>query len=203
MIDHAVGELIKTAKEVGMYDDLRIIVIGDQGSMLGEHNLYDKGPYAYDELMRMPLIIRDPNIEPKIIERQVSMLDIAPTLADWMTLPNDGDVDGRSLVPLMEQGDIADSNKADIALYAYEWYNGGWFGIRAIRTPEMKFVWNPGDSRDELYDLKNDPYEMTNSINDPKYKKQLQQMVKYMHDELVRVDDPAITKFKQHMKDML
>ncbi|MCC4834478.1 sulfatase-like hydrolase/transferase [Shewanella sp. 10N.7] len=203
MIDHAVGELIATAKEVGMYDDLRIIIIGDQGSMLGEHNLYDKGPYAYDELMRMPLIIRDPSVEPKIIQRQVSMLDIAPTLADWMTLADDGDVDGRSLVPLMEQGDVADKGKDDIALYAYEWYNGGWFGIRAIRTPEMKFVWNPGDSRDELYDLNNDPYEMTNSIKDPKYKKQLKQMVKYMHDELVRLEDPSIVKFRQHMKGLL
>ncbi|KAA1155065.1 DUF4976 domain-containing protein [Pseudoalteromonas sp. FUC4] len=203
MIDHAVGELINTAKEEGLYDDLHIILVGDQGSMLGEHNLYDKGPYAYDELMRMPLIIRDPSLEPKIINRQVSMLDIAPTLRQWMTLPLDGDEDGRSLLPLMKQGDSADTGKDDLALYAYEWYNGGWFGIRAIRTPEMKFVWNPGDSRDELYDLKNDPYEITNQIDNPKYKKQLTDLVHKMAGELKRIEDPSLTKFNHHMKAFL
>ena len=68
----------------------------------------------------------------------------------------------------MEQGDAADRGREDTALYAYEWYNGGWFGIRALRTPAMKLVWNPGDSRDELYDLRRDPGEMTNRIGDPR-----------------------------------
>ncbi|WP_166425443.1 sulfatase-like hydrolase/transferase [Paraglaciecola sp. 20A4] len=196
MIDHAVGEIIDTTKALGMYDDLTIIVLGDQGSMLGEHDLYDKGPYAYDELMRMPLIIRNPNVEPKIIHKQVSMLDIAPTLGDMMALKPDGDVDGRSLTNLMEQGDIADKGRVDKALYAYEWYNGGWFGIRALRTPEMKFVWNPGDNRDELYDLKNDPIEVNNVIKDKKYTKQLRHMVQLMEDELVRINDPSVQKFR-------
>lgn len=196
MIDHAVGDIIKTAKEVGMYDDLTIIVLGDQGSMLGEHDLYDKGPYAYDELMRMPLIIRAPNVEPRIVNKQVSMLDIAPTISEMMSLEPDGDVDGRSLVNLMEQGDIADKGRVDQALYAYEWYNGGWFGIRALRTPEMKFVWNPGDNRDELYDLQNDPIEVNNLIKDKKYTKQLRHMVQLMEDELVRIKDPSIEKFR-------
>ncbi|MDQ9090358.1 sulfatase-like hydrolase/transferase [Pseudoalteromonas haloplanktis] len=203
MIDHAVGELIQTAKDVGLYDDLHIVLVGDQGSMLGEHDLYDKGPYAYDELMRMPLIIRDPALQPRIINRQVSMLDIAPTLSQWMALPTDGDVDGRSLLGLMEKGDIADEGRDDTALYAYEWYNGGWFGIRAIRTPTMKFVWNPGDSRDELYDLVNDPYEITNEIKNPKYKKQLGLLVKKMASELARVEDPSLEKFQQHMNAFL
>jgi arylsulfatase A-like enzyme len=200
MIDHAIGEIIQTTKELGVYDDLRIIVVGDQGSMLGEHSLYDKGPYAYDELMRMPLIIRDPAQAPRTITKQVSMLDIAPTLGDWMGLKPDGDVDGRSLVNLMQQGDIADQGRVDQALYAYEWYNGGWFGIRALRTPEFKFVWNPGDSRDEFYDLKNDPVELNNLVKNPKYKPQLLEMIALLDAELVRTADPSVVKFRQQMK---
>lgn len=203
MVDHAVGELIKTAKDEGLYDDLYIVLAGDQGSMLGEHNLYDKGPYAYDELMRMPLIIRDPNLQPRTINRQVSILDIAPTLAEWMHLPADGDVDGRSLNPLMQQGDSADKDRDDIALYAYEWYNGGWFGIRAIRTPEMKFVWNPGDERDELYDLVNDGVEIQNQIKNPKYTAQLKTLIKQLDKEMVRIEDPLLEKFRHHMQPYL
>ncbi|MDO6444171.1 sulfatase-like hydrolase/transferase [Colwellia sp. 1_MG-2023] len=200
MVDRIVGELIQTAKDEGIYDSLRIVLLGDQGSMLGEHGLYDKGPYAYDELMRMPLLIRDPSVEAKVVNRQVSMLDITPTLAHWMGLKPDGDVDGRSLIPLMKEGDKADEGRDDVALYAYEWYNGSWFGIRAIRTPKMKFVWNPGDSRDELYDLQNDPYEMNNLIDNPQYKKQLNSMAKRLEKELVRVSDPSIIMFRHHMK---
>ena len=200
MIDEVVGDLVGTAKEVGLYEDLHMVVLGDQGSMLGEHQLYDKGPYAYDELMRMPLIIRYPGLEPLVVNRQVSIIDIAPTLAELMDLEPDGDVDGRSLTALMHEGDTADAEREDTALYAYEWYNGGWFGIRAIRTPEMKLVWNPGDSRDELYDLKRDPGEMTNLIGEPERADELCHLAKMLRAELVRIDDPMLEKFEYHMK---
>ncbi|KMT64467.1 sulfatase-like hydrolase/transferase [Catenovulum maritimum] len=203
MVDRIIGDIIKTAKEEGMYEDLHIVLLGDQGSMLGEHGLYDKGPYAYDELMRMPLIIKKPTAEPKIINRQVSMLDITPTLAEWMGLENDGDVDGESLNPLIEKGDAAKQGEPDTALYAYEWYNGSWFGIRAIRTPEMKFVWNPGDTRDELYDLKNDPIEVNNLIKDKKYQSQLAEMAKMLEQELTRIEDPSVKMFRHHYKKYL
>ncbi|WP_440877343.1 sulfatase-like hydrolase/transferase [Thalassotalea sp. PLHSN55] len=200
MVDRIVGELLQTAKDEGIYDDLHIVLLGDQGSMLGEHNLYDKGPYAYDELMRMPLLIKDPKQQSRTVTRQVSMLDITPTLAQWMQLPADGEVDGHSLIPLIEQGDQAEQGHADTALYAYEWYNGSWFGIRAVRTPELKFVWNPGDNRDELYDLQKDPGEVTNLINNPAYKKQRAQMVQLLKAELARVDDPSLAKLEYHAK---
>ncbi|WP_017446824.1 sulfatase-like hydrolase/transferase [Gayadomonas joobiniege] len=203
MVDRAVGELIDAAKETGLYDDLHIVFVGDQGSMLGEHGLFDKAPYAYDELMRMPLLMRVPGVEPKIVNRQVGMLDIAPTLAEWMQLANDGDVDGHSLNPLIEQGDKAEAGQPDTAYYAYEWYNGAWFGVRAIRTPEFKFVWNPGDSTDELYDLKNDPVELKNLINDNKHQKTLVKLIKQLEAELLRVEDPAIERFRLHFKKFL
>jgi arylsulfatase A-like enzyme len=201
MIDRAIGEIIASAKQHGLYEDLNIMVIGDQGSMLGEHDLYDKGPYAYDELMRMPLIVKSATSPANIINRQVSMLDIAPTISEWMGVENSPlEFDGFSLVPLIEEGDKGKYREGDSALYAYEWYNGGWFGIRAIRTPEFKFIWNPGDSQDEFYDLKNDPVEITNLVNNPNYAEQLKEMVTLLRSELVRVDDPSVVKFDHHTK---
>ncbi|WP_078086086.1 sulfatase-like hydrolase/transferase [Microbulbifer mangrovi] len=203
MIDRAVGEILEAARETGLYDNMTIVFVGDQGSMLGEHSLYDKGPYAYDELMRMPLLIRDPQVNSKSVTRQVSMLDIAPTLAEVMHLQEDGVQDGRSLRALMEKGDAADKGRKDTALYAYEWYNGGWFGIRALRTPEMKFVWNPGDSRDELYDLVKDPVEMENLADNKAYRKELKAMAKLMRAELERTEDPLLAKFDSQMESLL
>nr|PMH99857.1 sulfatase [Shewanella sp. 10N.286.48.A6] len=203
MVDRMIGELIQTAKEEGIYDDLHIVLLGDQGSMLGEHRLYDKGPYAYDELMRMPLLIKAPTLAPRTIHRQVSLLDITPTLANIMGLASDGDVDGHDLYPLMMHGDKAENGLQDVALYAYEWYNGAWFGIRAVRTPEYKFVWNPGDNRDELYDLKKDPGEVTNVITNNAYRQIRKQMVELLMSELERVDDPSVSKLKYHAKPYL
>ncbi|MBD1388339.1 sulfatase-like hydrolase/transferase [Neiella sp. HB171785] len=200
MVDRIIGELLQAAKDEGIYDDLHIVLLGDQGSMLGEHTLYDKGPYAYDELMRMPLLIKNPNLQPRTVERQVSLLDVTPTLAELMGLASDGDVDGHTLTPLMSQGDKAEAGQPDTALYAYEWYNGSWFGIRAIRTPEFKFVWNPGDNVDEFYDLKKDPGEVTNLIGNAKYKNQIAMMVELLKAELKRVDDPSLTKLEHHAK---
>jgi arylsulfatase A-like enzyme len=203
MVDAMIGELIAKAKEVGLYDNLHIILLGDQGSMMGEHNLFDKGPYAYDELMRIPLLYRNPQMQPKIVTRQVSTLDIAPTLGEIMDLPNDGDVDGHSLVPLMEKGDSAESAQPDTALYMYEWYNGSWFGLRALRTPQTKFVWYPGDNRDELYDLKNDPGELNNLIHNSQYKKELTKLTQLLEKEMLRVDDPMLDVYRHQLNSIL
>ncbi|TYK66261.1 sulfatase-like hydrolase/transferase [Colwellia echini] len=203
MVDDIVGELLDTAKEVGLYDDLYIVLVGDQGSMIGEHNLFDKGPYAYDEVMRIPLLIRNPTQQPRIVNKQVSLIDIAPTLAELMALPNDGDVDGRSLNQLIAKGDIADQGREDTALYAYEWYNGSWFGLRAIRTATSKFVWYPGDNRDELYDLTKDAGEMNNLIFDTNYHDELIRLTGLLEKELIRTEDPSLEVFQHHMKTIL
>ncbi|MER2490793.1 sulfatase-like hydrolase/transferase [Catenovulum sediminis] len=203
MVDRVIGELIQSAKEQGLYDDLTIVFVGDQGSMLGEHGLFDKMPYAYDELMRIPLLVRSPDHQAKIVNRQVSLIDVAPTLGEVMQLENDGDVDGHSLIPLMAQGDKAEAGQPDTAFYAYEWYNGAWYGIKAIRTPEYKFVWNPGESVDELYDLKNDPYEMKNLIADQSKQTVIADLVKQLAAEMARTEDPALAKFKVHFKAIL
>ncbi|TLU64378.1 DUF4976 domain-containing protein [Thalassotalea litorea] len=200
MVDRIIGDLLQSAKDEGIYEDLHIVLWGDQGSMLGEHTLYDKGPYAYDELMRMPLLMKNPELESRVVNRQVSVVDVTATLADWMLLDSDGDEDGHTLIPLMEQGDAAEKGQLDLALYAYEWYNGSWFGIRAVRTPEFKFVWNPGDNRDEFYDLQNDPGEVTNQINNKQYKKQIAMMVELLKQELKRVEDPSLEKLTHHAK---
>lgn len=191
MIDRAVGEIVESAKAQGIYDDLHIVLLGDQGSMLGEHQLYDKMAYAYDELMRIPLLVRDPDLEPRIVNRHVSLLDIPATIADWMDLPEDGPEDGISLIPLMEEGDQAVSDNDDNAIYAYEWYNGSWFGVRAIRTPDYKYVFNPADSRDELYDLNRDPGEMKNLINDKELADVRDRLRSKLLKKLEKLDDPA------------
>jgi arylsulfatase A-like enzyme len=167
LVDRAVGEVLEALDSHGLSNTTLVALAGDQGSMLGEHTLYDKGPYCYDELMRIPLLVRAPGIPGREVKRHVSLLDVNQTLVEWMGLhPTTPNADSRSLLPLMKRGDGAWSD-ADEVFYRYEWYNGSWYGIRAIRTPRHKYCWNPV-GMDELYDLQEDPHEKNNLVNRPK-----------------------------------
>jgi arylsulfatase A-like enzyme len=124
--------------------------------MCGARNRYDKGPYCYDKIMRIPMLVRVPGAKAREVRRHVSSIDLTRTLVDWASLePDAPSADSRPLRPLIERGDAA-RNTPDEALYRYEWYDGLWFGIRAIRTPNYKFCFNPAGN-DELYDLRADP----------------------------------------------
>lgn len=194
LIDKVVGDLIATAKEAGVYDDLHIVLLGDQGSMIGEHGLYDKAAYAYDELMRIPLLMRDPNAQPHIVDRHVSLIDVPATLFDWMGLAPEKPIDGHSLAGVIDGSETPAG--PDDALYAYEWYNGAWFGLRALRTPDYKYVWNPGDTRDELYDLKADPGEMVNLIDSAPHSQALYQLRSRLLERLQAVEDPSAARLQ-------
>lgn len=161
MLDQALGEIIDTLKRNRQFDRTMIIVVADHGDMAGAHNRFDKGPYAYDEIQRVPLMIHAPGFRAREIRRHVASIDLNATITEWLGLERDAPAeDTRSLLPLMSGGDTA-WNSPDEAFYRYEWYNGRWYGIRAIRTPEYKYCFNPAGV-DELYDLREDPAEMRN-----------------------------------------
>lgn len=189
MFDKALGEFIAELKSQGLWENSMIIFTSDQGSMLAEHGLYDKGPYAYDGLMRIPMLVKVPGVKYKKINHQVSFIDLNATMVEYMGLkPKQKNLDSHSLLPLIYMGDEAWKDVPDEAFYRYEWYNGRWFGLRAIRTPEFKYTFNPAGS-DELYDLKNDPNEMVNLIDDVKYKETLSNLRTRLFAHLKQCDD--------------
>lgn len=196
VMDRALGEIIEALKAGGFWGNTLIVVAGDQGSMLADHKLYDKGPYAYDKLMRMPLLVRVPGLPHREIDRHVSLLDVNRTLTEWMglgaNLPN---TDSRSLLPLLQTGTW---NHPDEAYYQYEWYNGRWFGIRAIRTRRYKYCYNP-TAVDELYDLQTDPDELTNRIDDPAYAPVRAELAQVLLGRLRATDDPLYGKFRDYL----
>jgi arylsulfatase A-like enzyme len=161
MLDRALGDIDSALELTGQADSTMRVIVADHGDMVGAHNRFDKGPYCYDEIMRIPLLVRAPGIAPREVRRHVSSIDLNRTLAEWMRLsPDIPNADSRSLLPLMERGEKAWS-EPDEAFYRYEWYNGLWFGVRAVRTHSHKYCFNPVGV-DEFYDLKVDPAEMNN-----------------------------------------
>jgi arylsulfatase A-like enzyme len=195
MIDRAIGELLESLKKNGFWENTLIVFVSDHGDMIGAHGRFDKGPYAYDEVMRIPMLVRVPNQPAREIKRQVSIMDLNQTLVEWMNLePDQPNVDSRSLFPLIKKGDSG-WDLPDEIYYRYEWYNGLWFGIRTIRTPEFKYNWNPVGV-DELYDLKNDPLEMINLINSSDFQETKKSLQRKLLIYLKQIDDPWYEKMK-------
>lgn len=163
LMDHNFGRIRDALHRLGLAESTDVVFLSDHGEMLGSHGLLHKGPYFYREQMRIPLLAAGPGIPAgKEIDPVVSLVDVLPTVAERLGRPVPGDLDGRSLLPLMRGEGFWDRE----AVFAENHRNikalgGGPYPGRAVFSERWKYHWHP-DDRDELYDLESDPGEMVN-----------------------------------------
>jgi arylsulfatase A-like enzyme len=171
-IDDNLGRLLDRLDELGLSDSTIVIYTSDQGFYLGEHGWYDKR-FMYEESMRTPLIVRYPDAiaAGQIDGSLVVNLDTAPTLLDFAGVPAPPEMQGRSLRPLT-MGETPTDWRNGIYYHYYE-YPHGWHSVRphyGIRTDRYKLIHFYGElDHWELYDLRNDPQELTNLYDNPEY----------------------------------
>lgn len=176
-LDDSVGEVLKALEETGQLDNTLIIFAGDNGYFIGEHRRTEKR-LAYEEAMRIPMCMRYPKLikAGTVIDKMCVNVDIAPTVLELGGAAAPQSVQGKSLLPLLAGKDVP---WRDAVLYEY--YVDGNMptpGMVGVRTEDWKYVTYPGlpGEIDELYDLKNDKYEMANLFAKPEYATKLQQM---------------------------
>jgi len=173
-IDFQIGRLLNHLDSLNLTNNTLIVLTADHGECFGEHNLYfQHGEYLYDEGLKVPLIINHPKLPKKKIEGQVQLTDIMPTILEILDVPLIENIDGVSLMPMIEE---------DKAVREYTFAEGGenlfkqnkrsYFGgikgkWRMIRTDEWKLIYIPHPEKDiyEFYNLKEDPEETRNLIN--------------------------------------
>jgi len=167
-VDESVGHIFKTLEETGQLDNTVIIYTSDNGYFWGEHQLGDKRA-AYEESIRDPLLIRYPRlIKPgTVIDTLTLNLDIAPTILDLAGATIPPDYQGKSWLALFRD-DAKDWRSEFLAEYFAEKNYPHIPTWQAVRTERWKLIHYPELKEcDELYDLKSDPYEMKNLVNDP------------------------------------
>lgn len=189
-VDEGVGEVMDYLEANGLADNTIVIYTSDQGFYLGEHGWFDKR-FIYNESFKTPLLVQWPEvIQPKTVNTQmVQNLDFAPTLLHAAGVNIPSDMQGESLIPLM-QGQTDDFR--DAVYYHYYEYPSVHMVKRhyAIVNEDYKLAHFYYDIDEwELYDRKKDTLEMTNVIDDPAYsdvvvdlKKQLAEMRVYYKD---------------------
>jgi arylsulfatase A-like enzyme len=176
-VDENVGRLLKALDDEGLAENTLVVYCSDNGYYLGEHGLGDKRS-AYDESLRIPLLVRWPKlgVKGKTIDEMVLNIDLAPTLLDLAGVAVPPTMQGASWRSLFE-GRPADWRKAFFYEYFYETGMGRTPTVLAVRAETAKLIKYPGhDEWTELFDLKADPYEKQNLARDAAHKELLAQM---------------------------
>lgn len=171
-VDEAVRSIHDTLRATGRLDDTYIVFASDNGYHAGHHQQPAGKQLAYEEDIRVPLLIRGPGVAPGRADAKhmVGNIDLAPTIAQLAGLPSLPNVDGRSLVGLL--GTLAPRPAAwrqsmKIARWQIPSGKGDAMpAFRGVRTGRYTWVeWGNGER--ELYDNLRDPYQLTNLAGDP------------------------------------
>lgn len=186
-IEDGVGAILKALQETGQLDNTVIIFTSDNGYFYGEHGLSVERRLAYEESIRMPLLVRYPRaIKAGTVRAEFALnLDLAPTLLELAGVAVPNTMQGRSLVPLLKGQPTAWRNS-----FLVEYYSDKVFprivqmGYQAVRNKRWKYIrYRELEGMDELYDLQTDPYEMKNLVKAP----QAATRLKAMRAELARL----------------
>lgn len=152
-LDHHVGRIIETLRTRGLLDHTIIVFSGDNGLSLGGHGLFGKQNLYEFGGMHVPLVIAGPGIPRGRSDALVYLMDLFPTFCEFGGAKIPDRVEGRSLVPVLA------GREAGVRDTLYTAYQNG---QRAVRDGRWKLIRYPVVNVTQLFDLQNDPHELTN-----------------------------------------
>jgi arylsulfatase A-like enzyme len=157
-LDHCLGLLFEKLKALKVYDNTLIVVTSDHGEAFGEHGLIEHGLSLYEEVLRVPLIIKYPSasLRREVVEKRISLVDLLSIILSFLDYSLPLGIDGKN-VESLECPVIAET-------YAMLWSTDRFNrDIKTVYQGEYKYIWS-SNKLDELYDLKKDPSEEVNLI---------------------------------------
>jgi arylsulfatase A-like enzyme len=159
--DGALERLFSDLRRLDLADDTLVVITSDHGEEFGEHGALGHVRTVYDEVLRVPLLFWGPQIVPggKIVDNQLSLVDVAPTLMDLLDLPVPDGFAGKSVAGLI-RGEALDLGPR----FAETTFQG--IRIVAARTETHKWIWMDNGEPLRVYDLRTDPLERI-PLNDP------------------------------------
>jgi arylsulfatase A-like enzyme len=158
--DDIVGRLMHYLKTHQLYDQSTIVLLSDHGEGLGDHGEQEHGLFVYDEVLHVPFIVKQAaNASAgRRVADLVQQVDLVPTILDLVKAPVPGNLQGRSLKPLLDGAEQLSEQPA-YAEALFGRIHFGWSELTTIFDGRYRYVRAP---REELYDLPRDPREREN-----------------------------------------
>ncbi|MCP5113163.1 MAG: sulfatase-like hydrolase/transferase, partial [bacterium] len=154
--DSQIGALLASLEQMGVRDKTLVIYTSDHGEGFGEHGEKTHSLLVHDATVHVPMILNAPQGLPggKVVRREVSLVDVAPTVLSLLGEPATGEMDGIDLTrpPAPGERGVVIETIASMTLH-------GWAPLIGIRRSDYKYIQAP---RPELYDLEDDPRELEN-----------------------------------------
>jgi N-acetylglucosamine-6-sulfatase len=192
-VDDSIGRLIETLKKNDLLESTLILYTSDNGFSLGEHGLIDKRQ-MYEESMRIPLLAHCPElIKPNTkVSAFIQNVDFAPTILEVAGYQAPEDMEGKSFLSLLK-GETTPWREAVFYVYYWERPFPQTPTVLGIRTQQYKYMTYHGIwDIDELYDIRNDPEEKENLINQPEHQKLIETLRQRIFDWLEASNGLAI-----------
>ncbi|MEN2281435.1 sulfatase-like hydrolase/transferase [Algoriphagus sp. SE2] len=172
-LDTQIERILNTLKETGQYDNTIIVYAADNGLAAGSHGLLGKQS-LYEHSSKIPLIIKGPGVpKDQELDAFAYIHDLYPTLAEMAGIPDPSDIDGISLVPVI-QGEKDGVRDALFTSYKHT--------VRAVRNKKYKLIRYPERDYTQLFDLEKDPLEINNLAELPAYQNKKAEMFQLMEE---------------------
>lgn len=159
-VDYCLGELFEAFEELGYYEDSVIIVTADHGHPLADHGKFLKGgDRMYSELLKVPFIMHIPGFKHRDVDALIQFPDVLPTVLQLLGLGSEARcMQGLSFLETLE------GEETEHRRYVISGYHEA--EDRCIRSKEWSYIKRPEGEPDELYNLKEDPKETRNLIDE-------------------------------------
>ncbi|MCI0633208.1 MAG: sulfatase [Actinobacteria bacterium] len=163
-VDEAVRRIVALLRARGELDETVIVITSDNGLAFGEHR-WTRKSCPYEVCLRVPFLVRVPDVEHRVERTVVSAADLAPTIAELAGIVPPLTLDGVSLVDLLRSGSRAGLPGVVFAELPGDQRVPAWWELRGRRFAYVELV----TGERELYDLRGDPFELVNVVDDARY----------------------------------
>jgi len=160
--DAQIGRFFTALRQRELFDRSLIVLASDHGESLGEHGEKTHGFFIYNSTLHVPLIVKVPGIAPRVVQDEVSLVDVMPTALQVLKIPIPSGVQGRSLLSLV----MGRPSENTSNLYAESYpplLHFGWNILRSVQWRGLKYI---ETTRPELYDTRADPGESHNLVGE-------------------------------------
>ena len=179
LMDASFGELVAELRAADLWDDAVVIFVSDHGEGFDhERGRLHHGGRLHEDQLRVPFMVRVPGVEPRDEGTAASLVDVMPTVLELVGLPVPEDLDGRSLVPLLEGAAGEGDGRLQVRpLYAMEhhfsWSDGRRSRAESVQSLPLSMAVVQGDgwfirgsTAEELFDMRADPRQMQNGLEE-------------------------------------